>query len=583
MKCPENTLKSTIAFFRRQKTAERTKDRLNSAVQAVSGISSFFRTEPEIAAFYKELEKIQPFGESHKNAGHGDFQTPLPLAMKICKLLKKKKIEPKVLLEPTCGKGSFLLAALNVFQNLKKIYAVEINEAYIWQSKLSILSYFLENSKQKPPKIHFFAASIFDFNLKTKILPVPGEILILGNPPWVTNSALSVLKSGNVPPKTNRKKHSGIEAITGKGNFDIAEFIATTLLDNLAERSGNLALLLKKSVIKNLVYEQKHQKRPISEIQNHAIDAKKEFDAQIGAGLFFVRLKAQPELVCTEYEFYTQKQTAHWGWTESKFVANIAKYQKNKHIDGNSPFLWRQGIKHDAAPVMELVHKNAYFLNKQGEKATLEDELVYGLLKSSDLNGKKTAQVRKYTLVPQKNVGEETAYIQKKYPKIFSYLSKNKQFFAKRKSAIYKGKPEFSIFGIGDYSFLPFKVAISGMYKNTKFSLVLPQNNKPVMLDDTCYFIGFQNESEAKITQFLLNKPQTQDFIQSVAFDYAKRKITKALLMRIDLCAVAKHTDFEELHPFLPEIKKETWQNYVKKISPPTKAKTEKKTFLRNK
>jgi len=36
------------------------------------------------------------------------------------------------------------------------------------------------------------------------------------------------------------------------------------------------------------------------------------------------------------------------------------------------------------------------------------------------------------------------------------------------------------------------------MYKTTIFSLVKPIDNKPVMLDDTCYFIGFETLIEVR-------------------------------------------------------------------------------------
>ena len=128
-----------------------------------------------------------------------------------------------------------------------------------------------------------------------------------------------------------------------------------------------------------------------------------------------------------------------------------------------------------------------------------------------DLKGNVIDKSRKYTIVTQRKIGQATNYIKQQYPKTYNYLSKNIEFFTKRKSTIYKGKPMFSIFGIGDYSFKPYKVAISGMYKTTLFSLVKPNENKPIMLDDTCYFIGFDTLIEAEITRFLLNKNITQN------------------------------------------------------------------------
>lgn len=42
----------------------------------------------------------------------GDFQTPFMLAQKVVEVLKRNHIiSPAHVIEPTCGKGAFLLAA----------------------------------------------------------------------------------------------------------------------------------------------------------------------------------------------------------------------------------------------------------------------------------------------------------------------------------------------------------------------------------------------------------------------------------------------------------------------------------------
>ncbi|MCL2246860.1 MAG: hypothetical protein FWC10_07095 [Lentimicrobiaceae bacterium] len=56
-----------------------------------------------------------------------------------------------------------------------------------------------------------------------------------------------------------------------------------------------------------------------------------------------------------------------------------------------------------------------------------------------------------------------------------------------------------------------------------------------LLLDDTCYFIGFDTLEEAQDVQNLLNLPETQKFIESFMFVDDKQAITKDLLMRIGL------------------------------------------------
>ena len=94
-------------------------------------------------------------------------------------------------------------------------------------------------------------------------------------------------------------------------------------------------------------------------------------------------------------------------------------------------------------------------------------------------------------IVTQSAIGEDTRRLRQSHPRLWKYLSEHREAFAARKSVIYKDKTPFAMFGVGAYSFKPFKVATSGLYKSPSFSLVSPIHDKPVMLDDTCYSLGF--------------------------------------------------------------------------------------------
>ena len=194
---------------------------------------------------------------------------------------------------------------------------------------------------------------------------------------------------------------------------------------------------------------------------------------------------------------------------------------------------------------MELEKENGYYINQNKEEIHLENDLIYAFLKSSDLNKEIIESTRKYTIITQRKIGDDTSYIERYYPKTFQYLEKNKEYFNLRKSQIYKGKPLFSIFGIGDYAFFQFKVGISGLYKQTKFSLILPAQDKPVMLDDTCYFLGFDNPLDSVIVLLALNHFSVQEFLSSIIFYDSKRVITKDVLMRIDIGKVMKSIPVE--------------------------------------
>src|SRR4029079_1509745 len=98
----------------------------------------------------------------------------------------------------------------------------------------------------------------------------------------------------------------------------------------------------------------------------------------------------------------------------------------------------------------------------------------------------------------------------------------------------------FAVFGLGEYSFAPWKVAISGLHKRAAFTLGGPDDQgRPMLLDDTCYFLGFPDESSAVAACWLLRSERAQAVIQALAFWDAKRPITKQLLDHLDLRALA--------------------------------------------
>ena len=180
------------------------------------------------------------------------------------------------------------------------------------------------------------------------------------------------------------------------------------------------------------------------------------------------------------------------------------------------------------------------------------------------------------TIVTQKKIGQETETIQTDYPKTYHYLSQHLANFEARKSTIYINKPKFSIFGIGDYSFKPYKVAISGLYKTFHFTLILPQDNKPVMLDDTCYLIGFDKIEFAVYALILLNSNATMQFLKSITFADAKRTFTKDVLMRIDLFELGKMINKQVLANELNTLNEkygivlslELWDRFMDEMTP---------------
>jgi hypothetical protein len=105
-------------------------------------------------------------------------------------------------------------------------------------------------------------------------------------------------------------------------------------------------------------------------------------------------------------------------------------------------------------------------------------------------------------------------------------------------------------------------VAISGLYKSTHFTLVSPDGTKPIMLDDTCYFIGFEQLEMAQIAHFLVNSELVQKFLKAIIFSDAKRSVNKDTLMRIDFGQAYQGFSFAKAKGEMKDLKEKDWEKF---------------------
>lgn len=464
----------------------------------------------------------------------GDFQTPLNLAQEVVELLRTAGVIADMVVEPTCGKGSFIRATLSAFPNTKVVYGFDINPAYIREAELAL-------ERDETLITHLEHQNFFDLNWKEFFADKNCRILVIGNPPWVTNSALGVLGSNNLPEKTNFQGYNGFSAKTGKANFDISEWMLLKLLEALHHRKGCVAMLCKTATARKVLRHAWCNYLSVGNVSLHLIDAQTHFQASVDACLLIVHTgtKEAPTTASVYPELSFDGLISTFGLVGKELVANIEEYRHLCDIDGLPCYTWRSGVKHDAASIMEFKKRNGYFINGNHEQHQLETTYLFPLLKSSDVaNGRTTP--KRYVLMTQRRPSDNTAAIKEQAPKTWAYLMIHANFLDQRKSVIYKKRHRFSIFGVGDYTFAPWKVAVSGLYKNCRFEVVGQQHGKPIMLDDTCYFIPCASQEEAQFLCALLNSDICQRFIRSLVFFDAKRPITIDVLSRIDLKKVAQ-------------------------------------------
>jgi methylase of polypeptide subunit release factors len=459
----------------------------------------------------------------------GDFQTPPALVSAVLDRLDALGVRRTRVLEPTCGRGHFLAGLLGSENPPSEIRGFEIQPDHLAAARA------LEPGRSV---VTLEQADVFATDLRTRLRwQSTGPLLVVGNPPWVTSAELGRLGSLNGPQRTRIAGLDGLDAMTGRANFDLAEAVWIKLLSELNEPEATIALLCKTSTARNVLRWAARTNRPIANASIHRLDARTWFSATVDACLFVVSIGPGVNSYCADVYANLTSSTPETriGVVDGLLVSNVEKFEQAYAAFGRSQREWRQGIKHDAASLMELVEQGGTWRNGLGETVDIEAEQIYPLLKGIELAHPSNHRPKRGVVITQHRLGEDTSTLAARAPRLWAYLTRHTAILAARRSKIYVGRPPFAIFGVGDYTFAPHKVVISGMHKTPRFLAIAPRDGRPVLLDDTCYLLPCETAREANRLATRLNGPSAQRLIATLTFRDAKRPITKAILQRIDI------------------------------------------------
>lgn len=477
----------------------------------------------------------------------GDFQTPIGLARAVVVQVVASGFRPASIVEPSCGVGNMLFAAADGFPEFVRAVGVEVQPRYA-EALAERLSDRADRGRITVARADFFA-----HDWAGVLGELPGPVLVIGNPPWVTNAELSGGGSGNLPQKSNFQRHAGMDAITGKSNFDISEAMLLHLSRVLAGRDAVLAMLCKTNVARKLLMHVWQAGTPVQQPALYRIDSMAAFNASVDACLLLCHFGgARADLTAPVFAALgASSPIERIGFRDGRLLANAEMHDRWWHLEGEEIYRWRSGIKHDCSDVAELSGTFGNWRTGDGVPVDIEPDLVYPMLKASDLGNGKVLAPRRWMLVTQRTVGQDTSNIAAIAPRTWAYLQENGARMDRRASVIYKNRPRFSMFGVGEYSFSPWKVGIAGLYKKIDFKVIGPHEGKPVVLDDTCYSVPCRTQEEAEFVASLLNSEPSREFYSAFAFWDAKRPITVDLLRRLDLrrlaAALDKSEEFERI------------------------------------
>jgi hypothetical protein len=138
-------------------------------------------------------------------------------------------------------------------------------------------------------------------------------------------------------------------------------------------------------------------------------------------------------------------------------------------------------------------------------------------------------------IVAQRTIGEDPAKRLASLPRARAYLRRHDAALAARRSRVYRGRPPYTVFGVGDYTFAKWKVAVSGLHDDLRFRALGSLDGRPIVPNDTVYFLPFRTRRAADATARFLNGPDAQAFYRAFIFPEAKRPVTAAILGKLAL------------------------------------------------
>ncbi len=396
---------------------------------------------------------------------------------------------------------------------------------------------------------------------------------VIGNPPWIKWDFLS---------KDYKKKlnhlyldiyklfsHTGMKAGLGYSHDDISVMFMYVAIDKYLKNGGKLGFVMKQTLYKSLAgkefrkfkIEKSSQKPiPLKVIKVNDMLELKPFNASAQAETSTIILEKGSE---TKYPIpYLIWKSTNGLPKENEFLSDILDRieisqkeayphnekdltdiwliidkgeKKDKFIQGENFYQSRHGLVNDLNSVffIDILEKQGKIITIQNRtarakkklriiKTKIENDLVYPFLKPRNVK-KWGMQGYTYGILPQRKNGEKNeSDLRTKQPLTYKYLHGFKEDLLGRSSKWFKTKgiPFYSFFGLGDYSFAPYKIVWCCMSYQPNFSVVSKVSDKfigekEVMPDNTIGYFSVENEQEAHYICAILNSATAKKYFES--------------------------------------------------------------------
>jgi len=511
----------------------------------------------------------------------GEYYTPRGVADLAVQTLDVADFESDAFLDPGCGSGVFLSACIDAKRAAlsdrldaeslvevitSTVFGIDLNPVAVKSAKLSyLLSLFslLNESGVEEVELPVFLTDSLGLTREDTI-QYRGEPLdltvdhLVGNPPWITWGTL---------PEATRKAwreryvdeldllaHDGIESRLGHGNDDISVPFVLVCIHRYLGEGGDASFVLKRGVTKGpagrLFRRQRVGSRSVAVRHVHDFNGLRPFgnDVAVNSAIYTLRADADPEFpietdswtagdttprfssVAVMEETLNREQTGIVPVDNSDPASSWLRSDTESRALGACDHEIRHGVKDDAKAVYSI---EASQLDK------LEHDHVYPYLRSKHVVKYGLFGHDRHLVPLQKANQDNERELRANCPETYEYLDSNRAALEDRSSSWLDNGPFYNLFGLGEYTWSPYKVVWCRLGFKPHFAVVSTVDDeilgeKTVVPGDHCMFISTEDRYEAHFLCALLNSLPYQQSLKALASE-GKSSLSKTVVSRLTL------------------------------------------------
>lgn len=508
----------------------------------------------------------------------GEYYTPRGVAELAVDALAIGNVADASMLDPGCGSGVFLtvcidrkLDAMNerppneVIEIITdSVLGVDLNPVAIKTSKLSYLlalAPILGSEGVETVDLPVFCTDALGLSDEEPItvggVSPPQVEYLVGNPPWITWDRLSEdLKSQlreRYVDNLGLLPHEGASARLGHSNDDLSIPFVWICIHRYLREGGQASFVMKRDLLTgpagSVLRRLRVGDRPLSVTRIHDFAGLRPFGEQVGAdaAIYTIRADTDPSFpVGTtawtgdgDVDFST---LAAVGGSLSQTETTVSPLDPEDRTSawirgdiersalGTGAHEIRHGVKDDAEAVFSV---------DRSRLDELDDGLVYPYIKSRHVV-KYGLFGHELRLVPVRKANEDNeSLLHEQYPATYEYLDSHRDQLAARSSSWLDDGPFYNIFGVGEYTWAPYKVVWCRLGFKPHFAVVSTVEDpdlgeRLVVPGDHYMFIGTDDEREAHALCALLNSAVYQKSLQGIASE-GKSSLSKAVISELEL------------------------------------------------